>query len=53
MKIEHNTFTVIDQSIKWGLGERFQKKFKVTDGFWTIYNRDKPWMIDSGKKGRS
>ena len=44
----HNTFRVKDNSVKWGLGERFQNKFKVTDGKWTLWNRDKPWKVDKG-----
>lgn len=44
----HNTFVVEDQSTKWGLGERFQEKFRVVDGKWTLWNRDKPWKIDRG-----
>ena len=49
----HNTFTVVDSSTKWGLGERFQTKFKTTDGKWSIWNRDKPWKIDRGAQGLS
>ena len=49
----HNTFTVVDSSTKWGLGERFQAKFKTTDGKWSIWNRDKPWKIDRGAQGLS
>ena len=49
----HNKFTVYDESVKWGLGERFQKNFHVADGKWTIWNRDKPWKIDEGKDGIS
>jgi len=48
-----NQFKVKDRSTKWGLGERFQKHFEVTDGKWTIWNRDKPWKIDSGNLGSS
>lgn len=43
MKEGYNKFKVNDKSTKWGLGERFQHKFKVTPGLWTIWNRDKPW----------
>lgn len=49
----HNRFTVYDNSVKWGLGERFQQNFHVSDGKWTIWNRDKPWKIDEGKDGIS
>lgn len=49
----HNQFTVYDLSTKWGLGERFQKNFHVSDGKWTIWNRDKPWKIDLGALGVS
>ena len=42
-------FTIVDNSLKWGIGERFQQKFKVQDGKWTIWNRDKPWEIDGGQ----
>jgi hypothetical protein len=44
---------VHDRSVKWGFGERFQKRFHVADGTWTIWNRDKPWKIDEGKPGIS
>ena len=49
----HNSFKVVDHSVKWGLGERFQKNFKVIDGKWTLWNRDKPWKIDQGMVGIS
>ena len=49
----HTTFTVHDQSVKWGFGERFQRRFHVADGRWTIWNRDKPWKIDEGRGGVS
>lgn len=49
----HNSFTVNDPSTKWGLGERFQTKFRVTEGRWTIWNRDKAWAIDRGSTGVS
>lgn len=49
----HNTFKVVDHSIKWGLGERFQDRFRVVDGKWTLWNRDKPWKIDKGHSGLS
>jgi alpha-glucosidase (family GH31 glycosyl hydrolase) len=49
----NNQFTVTDSSDKWGLGERFQDRFKVTNGHWTIWNRDKPWKIDQGLQGLS
>ena len=45
----HNSFRVSDASTKWGLGERFQSKFRVTDGKWTLWNRDKPWKVDRGQ----
>jgi hypothetical protein len=41
-------FIVRDESVKWGMGERFQKNFDLKDGKWTIWNRDKPWKIDKG-----
>jgi alpha-glucosidase (family GH31 glycosyl hydrolase) len=49
----HNSFKIVDHSTKWGLGERFQSKFKITDGKWTLWNRDKPWKIDRGIPGTS
>lgn len=49
----HNTFRVVDPSTKWGLGERFQTRFKVVDGKWTLWNRDKPWKVDHGATGIS
>ena len=49
----HNSIRVVDHSTKWGLGERFQKNFRVTDGKWTLWNRDKPWKIDQGLPGQS
>lgn len=49
MKSNHNQFTIFDDSLKWGLGERFQRHFHVVDGRWTIWNKDKPWKIDEGK----
>ena len=44
----HTQIKIMDHSVKWGLGERFQSRFKVTNGSWTIWNRDKPWKIDTG-----
>lgn len=44
-----NKFVVKDYSTKWGFGERFQSRFDIKDGNWTIWNRDKPWKIDHGK----
>lgn len=41
-----NRFVVVDEAVKWGLGERFQRSFDIKDGKWTIWNRDKPWKID-------
>ena len=49
----HNSFTIIDTSTKWGLGERFQAKFRVTEGKWTIWNRDRPFAIDRGANGQN
>ena len=49
----HNTVRVFDESTKWGLGERFQRNFRVIDGKWTLWNRDKPWIIDRGMPGVS
>lgn len=49
----HQKVIVKDQSIKWGLGERFQNHFEVRDGHWTIWNRDRPWKIDEGSKAES
>lgn len=49
----HAKFIVRDESVKWGLGERFQRHFEVTDGSWTLWNRDRPWKIDEGRKGDS
>lgn len=37
-----------DYSTKWGMGERFQTNFAITDGTWTVWNRDRPWEIDHG-----
>ena len=47
----HIAFSTIDDSIKWGLGERFQNNFHVRDGSWTVWNRDRPWVIDEGRAG--
>jgi hypothetical protein len=49
LKDNHNQFTVHDDSLKWGLGERFQRHFHVVDGRWTIWNRDRPWKVDEGR----
>jgi hypothetical protein len=35
------------------MGERFQNRFQIADGLWTIWNRDKPWMMDEGRPGVS
>ncbi len=53
MSTDLNSFKIIDKSIKWGLGERFQNNFHIIDGKWTIWNRDKPWKIDTGQGGVS
>lgn len=50
---DHIEIETKDVSHKWGMGERFQKKFAITDGIWTIWNRDRPFEIDNGKFGRS
>ena len=42
-----------DYSTKWGMGERFQQNFAITDGTWTVWNRDRPWEIDHGLNGKS
>ena len=49
----HNSIKVVDRSTKWGLGERFQRNFRVVDGKWTLWNRDKPWKVDKGMPGQS
>lgn len=35
------------------MGERFQNKFAIKDGAWTVWNRDRPWEIDNGINGKS
>lgn len=35
------------------MGERFQKSFALKDGTWTVWNRDRPWEIDSGSSSKS
>ena len=37
----------------FGFGERFQDHFEVKDGSWSIWNRDRPWEIDSGSASKS
>jgi len=32
----------------YGLGERFSSSFRVKDGKWTIFNRDRGFGIDKG-----
>ena len=32
----------------YGLGERFNQGFKIKDGKWTIFNRDRGHIIDHG-----
>jgi hypothetical protein len=49
----HNTISVIDHSVKFGFGERFQNNFRVKDGKWSLWNRDKPWKVDKGLPGIS
>jgi hypothetical protein len=45
--------TTRDQAQIWGLGERFQERFHVANGMWTLWNRDRPWVIDSGNPAKS
>lgn len=45
--------TTKDAEKIWGLGERFQSRFHVEDGLWTIWNRDRPWIIDDGGHAKS
>ena len=49
----YNKIFTIDDSTKWGMGERFQERFHIADGWWTVYNRDRPWEIDSGSSFKS
>lgn len=45
--------TTTDPSKKWGLGERFQRRFHTEDGLWAIHNMDRPYYIDSGDHKKS
>lgn len=45
---KHLEIKTQDPSQKWGFGERFQRDFEVIDGTWSIWNRDRPSVIDTG-----
>jgi alpha-glucosidase len=38
----------VDTKFIYGLGERFQSNFRKTEGKWTIFNRDRGQVIDTG-----
>ena len=40
---DHVEIETQDFSQKWGMGERFQTQFSISDGIWTIWNRDRPF----------
>jgi len=40
--------TEVDTSYIYGLGERFQTGFRKGNGKWTIFNRDRGQVIDTG-----
>lgn len=41
--------TVISNEYIYGLGERFNSGFRLRDGKWTIFNRDRGQVIDKGQ----
>ena len=41
--------TQIDTYFTYGLGERFNSGFRLRDGKWTIFNRDRGQVIDKGE----
>jgi len=41
--------TQVDNSYNYGLGERFNPRFRLNDGKWTIFNRDRGQVIDKGQ----
>jgi hypothetical protein len=49
LKDEWASFEILDPSVKYGLGERFQLRMRVEDGFYTIHNRDRLGTIDLHK----
>lgn len=40
--------TEIDTDYVYGLGERFNPSFRLQNGKWTIFNRDRGQVIDNG-----
>lgn len=38
--------TLLDTEYTYGLGERFSKSFRLKEGKWTIFNRDRGNIID-------
>lgn len=40
--------TEVDTDFTYGLGERFNPSFKLGEGKWTIFNRDRGQVIDRG-----
>lgn len=40
--------TEVDSDYSYGLGERFNQGFRLRDGKWTIFNRDRGQCIDKG-----
>ena len=41
--------TQLETKYTWGLGERFTNMFRLGEGKWTIFNRDRGEKIDTGK----
>lgn len=41
--------TEVDSDYTYGLGERFNPSFRLGDGKWTIFNRDRGQVIDRGQ----
>ena len=40
--------TALDSSYTFGLGERFSDGFRLREGKWTIFNRDRGQVLDKG-----
>lgn len=41
--------TQVDTGYNYGLGERFNPNFRLNDGKWTIFNRDRGQVVDRGQ----
>ena len=41
--------TEVDTDYNYGLGERFNPGFRLRDGKWTMFSRDRGQVIDKGE----